>query len=108
MIGIMSRFAIPFVTKFFWPKAIPKYSAPAINAKTPKRLFLPLFDVKYASLKMLIPTNTAVERNSPMPVSKMPRGPLHPHCGERCHKELHDGGALVLTAAALALTFYDI
>lgn len=49
-----------------------------------------------------------VERNSPMPASKMPRGPLHPHCGERCHKELHEEDGLVLTAAALALTFYDI
>lgn len=66
MIGIMSRFAIPFVTKVLLPKAIPKHSAPATNAKEPKRLLLPLFDVKYASFKMLIPTNTAVERNSPM------------------------------------------
>lgn len=48
-----------------------------------------------------------VEANSPMPASKMPRGPLHPHCGERCHKELHEGGSLSLTAAALALTFYN-
>ena len=47
----------------------------------------------------------AVQSASPMPLSKMPLGPLHPHCGDRCkianHKDNVD-----LTEVAMELMRY--
>ena len=49
-----------------------------------------------------------IEDESPMPLSKMPIHPLHPHCGERCKIEIRDEKELDLTQEAMDLTYYDI
>ncbi len=50
----------------------------------------------------------AVQDASPMQLSRMPLGPLHPNCGERCKIMNHKDMDLELTRRAQDLTRYDL
>jgi len=55
------------------------------------------------------PKCLAIERDSPMPLSKMPMWPLHVKCGQRCEVRLaKDISEQEMTDNAIKLTYYDM